>query len=256
MSRRTTRRVLAWVAGVPLGAVVGMVLLSGSGQPVTAHAYPHWQPIAPPPLSPRTDPLGVHVGHWVLLLGGRHGASRPRDGAAYDLRTGIWRHLPTPVALSGRDVSVAVGRALVVGSGQGAGSSWWYLDPGRQAWSRMTGVPAPLRAPSAFAGALYALSGRRVEVYSTQLDRWTTLPPDRLTPPLHGTRVTASRTGTTVSGRAAGRLVADRWDGLRWTRSAATPAPAPSGHSGGEVRLDVGGRVFLVRDDRAWIRLP
>lgn len=256
MSRRTTRRVLAWTAGVPLGAVVGMVLLSGSGQPVTAHAYPHWQEIAPPPLSPRTDPLGVHVGHWVLLLGGRHGTSRPRDGAAYDLRTGIWHRVPTPVALSGRDLSVAVGRAVVVSSSRGAGpGSWWCFDPGHQTWSRMIGVPARLRAPWAFAGALYALSGRRVEVYSTQLDRWTALPPDRLTPPLHGATVTARRTGTTVTGRAAGRLVADRWDGLGWIRSAAT-APPRSGDDAGEVRLDVGGRVFLVRDDRAWIRLP
>jgi hypothetical protein len=119
----------------------------------------------------------------------------------------------------------------------------------------MAGVPARLRAPSAFADALYALSGRRVEVYSAQLGRWTALPADRLTPRLRGTSVTASRTGTWVTGPAGGRLVTDQWDGLRWTRSTATRQP-PSDEKRGEVRLDVGGRVFLVRGDRAWIRLP
>ena len=39
MSSSTTRRVLARAAVVALGAVVGMVLLSGSGQPVTAQTH-------------------------------------------------------------------------------------------------------------------------------------------------------------------------------------------------------------------------
>src|SRR5215510_10635182 len=102
MDRRMQGRALVVLAG----ALVGVVLLSGSDQPVTAQSYPHWQELTRPPITPRVHALGVHVGHRVLVLGGfRPGAGALRDGASYDVRTGSWRHLRLPVAVTDRDTA-------------------------------------------------------------------------------------------------------------------------------------------------------
>ena len=122
----------------------------------------------------------------------------------------------------------------------------------------MGGVRTRLSAPSAFGSEVYALAGRRVMVYSVQLDRWTPLPVDRLRPVLTHRRVRASRAGTVVTGYAVlpNRLVSDRWDGLRWRRTDATPAPAITAASNGATRVAVGGRVVVVRGAEAWIHTP
>jgi hypothetical protein len=135
------------------------------------------------------------------------------------------------------------------------GPEWWRYDARRGVWSRMRGLPARLSAPAAFRSEVYALSGRRVVVYSTQLGRWTRLPADRRRPELYPQAVAASRRGAVVTGYAGGGLVADRWDGLRWHRTTASSPPAFAVHPAA-TRLDVGGRAFVVRGDRAWIRLP
>jgi hypothetical protein len=254
MRGRLVSRALATLAA----SAVGAVLLSGSGSPVTAHPYPRWQRLPPPPFSPRVHALGVHVGPRVLVLGGleasgANGAngSALRDGASYDLRTGRWRHLSVPIALTDRDHAVTAGGVLAVQHG----SEWWRYDARRGVWSRMRDMPARLSTPAAFRSEVYALSGRRVVVYSTQLRRWTRLPADPLRPVLRPQAVAASRRGTVVTGHAGGGLVADRWDGLRWRRTTASSPPALAVHPAA-TRLDVGGRAFVVRGDRAWIRLP
>ncbi len=209
-----------------LGALVGAVLLSGSDQPVTAHAYPHWQRLATPPISARTHALGVHVRHRVLVLGGvgRSGVAL-RDGAAYDVRTGIWHRLRTPVPLIDRDRAVAAAGVVVLRHREpGRGATWWRYDVRRDVWSRIALPGRRLSAPSAFGSEVYALSARRVLVYSVQLDRWTPLHADRLRPALAHRAVTASRAGTAITGHVAGhpsRLVSDRWDG----RALATRRP-------------------------------
>jgi hypothetical protein len=274
---RLTRAVTLTLATL-LGAAVGVVLLSGSDQPVTAHVFARWQQLATPPLSPRTDALGVHVGHRVLVLGGRQG-SVLRDGATYDLRTGMWRHLRMPVAVTDRDHAVAAaGVAVLRHARPGRSAAWWRFDPRIDLWSRMRHLPAHLSVASALGSEVYAISRRHVVVYSVQLDRWTPLPADRLRPALRGRRVTASPSGTVITGYAADhphRLLADRWDGLRWHRLshlrsaslARTPVgPTPAARYG-STQVWAGGRLVVfggasydglrrVLTNRAWIHSP
>jgi hypothetical protein len=249
MRGRLLTRALATVVSV----FFGVALLSGTGQPVGAHTYPRWQELAAPPFAPQMRSLAVQAGSRVLVLGG--GSDGPGDGAAYDLRTGRWQRLRPPMAVTDRDTAVYAAGVVVlrhVGSGQ---TRWWRYEPGRDTWSPLGRLPARLSAPSAFRSEVYALSGRRVVVYSVQLDRWTSLPADGHRPALRDRSVTASRRGTVVVGRADGRWTADRWDGLRWHRSTTTPREATP-PTGGSTRLDLGGRLFVVRGDRAWLRLP
>ena len=249
-------RVWPRAGAVLVAAVVGAALLSGSDQPVTAHPYPRWQQVASPPFVPRIHPLGAHVGHRVLVLGGvaRSGVAL-RDGASYDLRSGLWHRLVTPVAFSDRDRTASVPGSLVVVHRR----AWWRYDVRAGAWSRMRGLPARVSAPTSFRSELYALSRGRVVVYSVQLGRWTPLPVDGLRPALQARSVTASRHGTVVTGYAAGRAVADRWDGLRWsrTRASRTLAPGPGRSAAPDsVRVHVGGRLLVVRRGSAWIFTP
>jgi hypothetical protein len=263
MTAPTARRTLRGsgaVSGVLVSALAGVVLLSGSDQPVTAQVYPHWQEIAGPPLSSRTHALGVHVGRRVLVLGGVRAGTAVGDGATYDLRTGVWRHLQTPVAVTDRDSAVAAAGVVVVRqAGPGRAAAWWRYDPRREAWSRMRHLPPDVSAATAFGSELYALSGRRVVVYSIQLGRWTSFPADPIEPVLIHRTVIPSRAGTVVTGYVAahpGRLLADRWDGLRWRRGRwTTPSPVTAAPDGA-TRVRVDGRTLVVRGDRAWIRLP
>jgi hypothetical protein len=254
MSRRMASRVL----GTCLAAVAGAVLLSGSDQPVTARPYPSWQELARPPLAPRTHALGLQVGHQVLLLGGRRRGMRLHDAAAYDLRTGIWHGFGIPVTVTDRDQAVAAAGVVVLRRVRaGRPSSWWRYDPRDDTWSRIRDLPGDLSPPSAFGSEVYALSGRRVVVYSIQLDRWTPLPLDRLRPTLQGRAVSASRNGTVVTGYAAHgrRPLTDRWDGLRWRRLKRAISGPATPH-GATTRISVGGRSVVFRGDRAWIHTP
>ena len=240
---------------------LGIVLLSGSDQPVTAHGYSHWQELAAPPLTPRTHALGIPAGHRVLVLGGLSPGRAPlHDGAAYDVRTGTWHHVTTPVAVTDRDsAAVAAGVVVLRHVRSERPASWWRYDARRDAWSRLHHVPRRAAHPTAFGSEVYVLSGHRVVVYSVQLGRWTGLPADRLRPRLHRPRVTASGSGTVVTGYVAGRphrLLADRWDGLGWRRSPAGSSRPVAAGAEGETRVRVNGRTLVVRGDRAWIRVP
>ena len=262
MSRGTTRRVLARLAGISAVAIAGMVQLSGTGQPVTAQPHDSWQSIAVPPLSARTDALGVRVGHRVLVLGGRGPAGTAlRDGASYDVQTGRWRRLPTPVGLTSSDrAAAAAGVALVRHTGA-TGVTWWAFDPTPGTWTRLREVPRGAAAPFAFGSEVYAIAGRRVVVFSVALDRWTTLPPDPLRPAFHGLRVGVSRAGTVVTGHIrAGGLVADRWSGTRWERVQASlggPHVGPLLPAGvarrGATVVPLAGRLLVVNRGQAWI---
>jgi hypothetical protein len=257
--RRPLRRALA-SSVVLVGAVTGAVLLSGSDQPVTARPYPRWQQIATPPLTPRTHALGVHARHRVLLLGGsRPGAPALPSGAAYDLRTGIWHRLRIPIPVTDRDSAVVAARVVVLRHVRpGHRASWWRYDVQQDAWSPLRSLPPRLSAPFAFGSEVYAMSGRRVAVLSVQLGRWTRLPADPLRPELIPRTVTASRSGTVVTGSLAARprrLIADKWDGLSWHRRRSTSAQPVTAAPDGAIRVHVGGRTLVVRGDRAWIRL-
>ncbi len=265
MSGGTTRRVLARAAVVALGAVVGMVLLSGSGQPVTAQPHASWQPIAAPPLSVRTDALGFLVGHRLLVLGGRGAEGVPlRDGASYDVHTGRWRHLRTPLALTAADDAVAAAGVAVVRQAGPTSATWWVFDPTPGTWARLRGVPDGAGAPVAFGSEVYAIAGRHVVVFSVALDRWTPLPVDRHRPSLTARHVAASRAGIVVTGHARGSsaVVLDRWNGVAWhrTRSVSAthhePGPLPAGVAAtGAIRVRVGGQWLVVAGARAWIRV-
>jgi hypothetical protein len=257
MGRRTLCRALV----VALAAALGAVLLSGSDQPVTANSYPHWQELPAPPLAARTHALGVPVGHRVLVLGGhRDGTAMLRGGASYDLRTGAWSRVRTPVAVSDHDAAVAAGGVVVMRHRRpGLPATWWRYDVRRDAWSRMRDLPRRLSTPSAFGSEVYAVSGRRVVVYSVQLGRWTALPADPDRPALDHATVAASRDGTIVTGHTPGRphrVLADRWDGLRWQRSRVTSTEEVTAAPDGATRVRLGGRTLVVRDGHAWIRLP
>ena len=258
MSRRTGCRALVTMAAALLGAI----FLSGSDQPVTAHSsYPHWQVLPAPPLAPRTHALGVPAGHRVLVLGGlRSGTHARHDGAAYDLTTGVWHRLRVPVAVTDRDSAVeAAGVVVLRHQRAGLPATWWRYDVRGDRWSRVHDVPRRLAAPSAFGSEVYAMSGRRVVVYSIQLGRWTSFPRDPHRPVLIRPTVTASRAGTVVLGHTPGhphRVFADRWDGLRWHRARAAAAPLVIVPTDGATRVRLGGRTLVVRGDSAWIRLP
>jgi hypothetical protein len=228
----------AALSAVICGAIAGAVLLSGSDQPSTAHVSPRWLELPSPPLSDHGDRVGARIGHRVLVIGAG-------EGAVYDLRTGVWQRVWAPVPASDRDVMVeAAGVGVLRHVRTGRPASWWSYDPRRDIWTRIRHLPPQLSAPSSLGSELYALSGRRVTVYSVQLDRWTRLAADRVRPLLRGVQVTASRAGTVVRGYA-GRsriLVADRWDGLTWRR---IPSAAP---------MRVGTRSVAVSRTRAWIR--
>jgi hypothetical protein len=128
----------------------------------------------------------------------------------------------------------------------------------------MRHLPPDLSHPSSFASEVYALSGRRVVVYSTQLDRWTRLPADPLRPLLRPRAVTASRAGTVVTGYAGRGTHAfvDRWNGLRWRRHRARPMASaheslpPGVRARGATVVAVGGRSLVLQGDRAWIHTP
>lgn len=255
------RRAMTRAGATLLAALLGAALLSGSDQPVTAQSLSHWQELARPPLTPRTHSLGVHVRHQVLVLGGvRPGLPKLRSGAAYEVRTGRWRSLRTPVALSDRDTAVvAAGIVVVRHLRHRRPATWWRYDVRQDAWSRLGGLTFRLSHPTSFGSEVYALSRRRVYVYSVQLDRWTPFPPDPFRPLLLDRTITASLTGTLVTGHPAGhpdRLLADRWDGLRWHRSRSTSAPPVTAPPDGATRVRIGGRTLVVRGGRAWIRLP
>jgi hypothetical protein len=257
MSRRTTYRALT----VVLAAVFGAVLLSGSGQLVTARSYSHWQELPAPPLAARIHALGVPVRHRVLVLGGhRPGTATLRDGAAYDLRIGTWSPMTTPLAISDRDTAVVAGGVVVVRHHRsGKPATWWRYDVRRDVWSQMQDLPRGLSTPSAFGSEVYAMSRERVVVYSVQLGRWTALPPDGHRPALAHATVAASRAGTVVTGsvpRHPRQVRADRWDGLRWHRSRTSPVETVTAAPDGATRVRVGGRTLVVKGDRAWIRLP
>jgi hypothetical protein len=257
---RAVRTVRAWV-GVLVATTVGVVVLSGSGQPVTAQSYPHWQQLPAPPMAPRTHALGIRAGHQVLVLGGsRAGAPALRGGASYDLRTGRWQRRQAPIAVSDRDIAVDTAGVVVLRHTTATGSySWWRYAVRQNTWSRLRHLPPDLHAPSAFASEVYALSGHRVVVYSVQLDRWTPLAADPRRPLLRHATVTASRSGTVVTGSTRAhphRLLTDRWDGLRWRRGpAAQPRPVTA-PADGSTRVRVDGRTFVMQGGRAWIRLP
>jgi hypothetical protein len=264
MERRTARRALARAVTVSAVATAGMVLLSGTGQPVTAQPHSSWQAVAPPPLSSRADALGVRVGHRVLLLGGRDTADVALgDGAAYDVQTGRWRHLPTPVGLSSADRAAAAAGVVVVRHAAQGGASWWAFDPTPGTWTRLRGVPTGAQAPTAFGSEVYAVAGPHVVVFSVAIDRWTALPADPLRPALRHRKVTAGRHGTVVTGRAGPVRAADTWDGTRWRRTAAdlpaagTATLLPAGvdrSTATAVRL--GGRVLVLAGGHAWIHSP
>ncbi|HET7431912.1 MAG TPA: hypothetical protein VFJ89_10440 [Nocardioides sp.] len=265
MRRPTAPRVATRTLAVALGALVGAVLLSGSDEPVTAHPFPPWQEIAPPPLPARADALGVRVGPRVLVLGGvRPDGARARDGAAYDLRTGLWRRLHAPAAFTSRDDAVAAGGVVVIRHRRAAGpATWWTYDASSAGWTRMRHLPAHLTTPSAFGSEVYALSGRHVIVYSVQLGRWTALPADRLRPGLAGRSVTATAHGTLVTGRLRARRFVDRWDGLAWHRSRLHDRPTglravlpPGAPRRGGTSVAVGGRRLVVAAGQAWIFTP
>jgi hypothetical protein len=254
------RTVRAWV-GVLVATMVGVVVLSGSGQPVTAQSYPHWQELPSPPMAPRTHALGIRAGHEVLVLGGsRPGTPALRDGATYDLRTGRWHRRHAPIAVTDRDIAVVTAGVVVLRHTTGAGStSWWRYAVRQDTWSRLRHLPPDLHAPSAFASQVYALSGHRVVVYSVQLDRWTRLAADPRRPVLRHATVTASRSGTVVTGSTRAhphRLLTDRWNGLRWRRSPAVTSRPVMAPADGSTRVHVDGRTFVLQDGRAWIRLP
>lgn len=265
MSGGTTRRVLTRAAVVALGAVVGMVLLSGTGQPVTAQTHASWQPIAGPPLSVRNDALGVLVGHRVLVLGGRGAEGVPLpDGASYDVHTGRWHHLRTPIALTAADNAVAAAGVAVVRHAGPRSTTWWAFDPTPGIWTRLRGVPAGAGAPTAFGSEVYAIAGQHVVVFSVALDRWTPLPVDRHRPSLTGRRVAASRAGIVVTGHAPGSaaVVEDRWDGLTWHRHRGGTAPHPERRplpagvaASGATRVRADGQWLVVSSARAWIRI-
>ena len=253
MGGRALRRALVTL----VAAVAGAVWLSGSGEPVTARPFSPWQELAAPPLSPRTHALGLHVGPRVVVLGGRHRGSL-RDGAAYDLRTGRWRAVATPVAITDGDTAVvAAGVAVIRHLRTDRAPSWWRYDVRNDVWERMEDVPPHASVPSAYRSEVYAVAAGHVVVYSVQLGRWTALRADPLRPRLHHPWVRASRSGTVVSGYVAGRKgpVADRWDGRRWRRLASAAA-RPVVPRRAATEIAVGGRLVVVRRGRAWIHTP
>lgn len=266
-ARRTLRGSFA-VSTVLVGAVAGAVLLSGSDQPVTAHPYPPWQELPPPPMTPRAHALGVQVGHRVLVLGGRDRTGAPlRDGATYDLRTGLWRRVTSPVPVRPDDHLVVAGGVVVLRHAAGGHrASWWTFDPKYRAWSSIRGVPSGAGVPSSLGSEVYVLSGARVVVLSVQLGRWTPLPADRLRPALRPRVLTATPRGPVVTGYAGSsrERVSDRWDGLAWhrSRSGATkdrrawPGSRPAGLSRQAAGIWAGGRLILVGRTHAWIYTP
>jgi hypothetical protein len=199
------------------------------------------------------------VGHRVLVLGGHGAGTASRalpDGAAYDLATGSWEHLRLPVAVTDRDEAAAAAGVVVLRHRAQRRDRWWRYDVRGDTWAPMRRLPAHLHAPSALGSEVYALSGRRVVVYSVSLGRWTPLPRDPLRPALHARRVDASRGGTVVTGCVTGLpgVVADRWNGVHWRRLHHVPASPPQRATAAHIA--VGGRLVVFLGDRAWIHTP
>ena len=101
------------------------------------------------------------------------------------------------------------------------GSRWFTYEPEHNRWSRIDGVPPGVGdLPSASGSRVYVTAGAgRVAAYDVERFRWSLLPPDQMTPRMTQRRVTATPYGPVVTGYAGGPLVvADLWDGRRWTR--------------------------------------
>ncbi len=201
----------------------------------------------------------------MLVLGGRGADGLPlRDGASYDVHTGRWRHLRTPIALTAADDAVAADAVAVIRQAGPTSTTWWAFDPTPGTWTSLRRVPDCAGVPTAFGSEVYAIAGRHVVAFSVALDRWTPLPGDRHRPSLTGRHVAASRVGIVVTGHAPGSsaVVQDRWDGLTWhrTRTGSVtyrgPGPLPAGVPASRAtRVRFGGEWLVVAGDHAWIRV-
>jgi Galactose oxidase, central domain len=191
-------RVLPGSRDVPLAGSGGRQAVQA--EPVELAVTATQLPTAP--LAARRDPAAVWTGRELVVWGGWSGnqaASRAfADGAAYDPRTGRWRHLaPAPLSARSAPVALWTGREMVVwggndpargraGSGLVDGAAY---DPERDSWRRIADAPAG--SARSFGKAVLAqgrmvigggqdpTSGPRTEsllVYDLARDRWRRLP--------------------------------------------------------------------------------
>lgn len=153
---------------------------------VTPRAYGQWTKIAPSPLSPRWEALGVWADGRYLILGGHSDfmcgpAARCvsptwlNDGALYDPVTDRWTPItPLPLTVSyERPVTLGASVYLLIWEEETGSSTLMRYDTERDAWSTYP-------APPGTSGELVATDSRLLVVSST--DEWGVVPDQAFDP--------------------------------------------------------------------------
>jgi Kelch motif len=163
-----------WRSGTAVGAGKQVIMWGGccggggrgSMAPGVTYDVRHdrWDPLAQGPLGHRSGHSAVWTGEEMIVWGGvsgRLGVDRPEelraDGAAYDPRSGTWRHIaPAPLSPRSGHVAVGTGDEMLVWGGSRPlrplrseherplydGAAY---DPGSDTWRRLP--PTRLLAP-------------------------------------------------------------------------------------------------------------
>ncbi len=155
-----------------------------------------WRPLAPAPLTARSEHAAVWTGTEVIVCCGRAPDGGAEAAAAYDPATDTWTELAPPPFAAQFPVAAWTGdRMIVTGGitdgGQGQAEGTWAYDPDADQWTELGPAPAVIErdADAAWTGDRLLVWPRVfTEVapmaYDPDADEWTLLPrpPVRLTP--------------------------------------------------------------------------
>jgi hypothetical protein len=247
-SRIRTRRTVAAI-GLTGAMVVAIAVASSwlssireSSQP--ASPIGQWHTLPAPPLSPRSNALGLWTGHEVLYIGGDTQPCAPvvscdaqvvnpagpgtehatRTGAAYNPTTNSWRTIsPAPGYVDGGTQAVYADNHTFLDTTRG----WFSYSIAHDTWKKFTPRWDPGEGLSVLGSRIMGLSHGQVVVYDVVTGAWTTYPVDPIRPRLGGPIVTATSSGPVLAGydstkpygvHHAPQTLVDTWDGHRWRR--------------------------------------
>ncbi len=240
--RKRRRR---WVTGAVVAVLVAAVaipvaLFAPQQKAVSAKNVGVWREVASAPLSPRLSTLATWTGTEALFWGGtvpdciRDGSCGPAtprqsQGVAYDPASQTWRRLAdAPFDADGGVPHIQVNGQFLV---EDANLRWWSFVSDSDRWIRLPDPPEALVSTSVTSQGplMYALGnglGDQVQVFDTNTNRWSSLPPSPNTPKLADRILLATPAGLVAIGRSFGESPdgnipiyrVEFFDGQDWNR--------------------------------------